>query len=299
MRVLIPIDGGADCREAIRFVNSRKDWLESEKPQIELLYVQRPYIEHPTEEGDFGIQSWYYDDKIKAVFEDMAEDIATLPENVIKTSKIGHPAKVIAEYSREIGADLVIMGARGLSALKNLYLGSVSLGTIARAACPVLVCREHYTPRDENLRIGIAVDGSGFGDLCTKFAIQNKGLFGKNATFEVIYVHASEEVVPREFLDKGVLEVDKLLPKYEKEEFLGAIESPLAQLKAAGLEAKAVELRGSLQTTLTKYADENLNMVVMGSHGKGRISSLVFGSSTRAMVASCRMPIFIVPGEDK
>ena len=47
MRVLIPIDGGADCREAIRFVNSRKDWLESEKPQIELLYVQRPYIEHP------------------------------------------------------------------------------------------------------------------------------------------------------------------------------------------------------------------------------------------------------------
>ena len=80
---------------------------------------------------------------------------------------------------------------------------------------------------------------------------------------------------------------------------MGAIESPLAQLKAAGLEAKAVELRGSLQTTLTKYADENLNMVVMGSHGKGRISSLVFGSSTRAMVASCRMPIFIVPGEDK
>lgn len=132
MRVLIPIDGGADCREAIRFVTSRKSWIENQKPQIELLYVQKPYIEHPMEEGDFDIQSWYYDDKIKAVFEDMAEDIATLPENVIKTSKIGHPAKVIASYAREIGADLIVMGARGLSALKNLYLGSVSLGTIAR-----------------------------------------------------------------------------------------------------------------------------------------------------------------------
>ena len=133
MRVLIPVDGGADCREAIRFVTSRKSWLENQKPQIELLYVQKPYIEHPMEEGDFDIQSWYYDDKIKAVFEDMAEDIATLPENVIKTSKIGHPAKVIASYAREISADLIVMGARGLSALKNLYLGSVSLGTIARA----------------------------------------------------------------------------------------------------------------------------------------------------------------------
>lgn len=297
MRVLIPVDGGADCREAIRFVTSRKSWLEKQKPQIELLYVQKPYIEHPMEEGDFDIQSWYYDDKIKAVFEDMAEDIATLPENVIKTSKIGHPAKVIASYAREISADLIVMGARGLSALKNLYLGSVSLGTIARATCPVLVCREHYTPKDENLRIGIAVDGSGFGDLCTKFAIQNKDLFGTDASFEVIYVHADEETVPSELLDKGVLELDKLLPKYEHKEYTNAVESPLAQLKAAGLKAKPVELRGSLQTTLTHYADENLNMVVMGSHGKGRISSLVFGSSTRAMVASCRMPIFIVPGE--
>ena len=119
MRVLIPVDGGADCREAIRFVTSRKSWLTNQKPQIELLYVQKPYIEHPMEEGDFDIQSWYYDDKIKAVFEDMAEDIATLPENVIKTSKIGHPAKVIASYAREIGADLIVMGARGLSALKG------------------------------------------------------------------------------------------------------------------------------------------------------------------------------------
>ena len=40
MRVLIPIDGGADCREAIRFVTSRKSWLENQKPQIELLYVK-------------------------------------------------------------------------------------------------------------------------------------------------------------------------------------------------------------------------------------------------------------------
>lgn len=299
MRVLIPIDGGADCREAIRFVTSRKNWLETQKPQIELLYVQKTYIEHPTEEGDFDVQTWYYDDKIKKVFDDMAEDIATLPENVIKTSKIGHPAKVIADYAREIGADLIVMGARGLSALKNLYLGSVSLGAIAQASCPVLVCREHYTPRDENLTIGIAVDGSGFGDLCTKFVVENKELFGKNASFEVIYVHADEETVPLELLDKGIKELDKLLPKYEKEEYLAAIESPLAQLKAAGLEAKAVELRGSLQTTLTHYAGENLNMVVMGSHGKGRIGQLVFGSSTRAMVSTCRMPIFIVPGEKK
>ena len=114
---------------------------------------------------------------------------------------------------------------------------------------------------------------------------------------EVIFVHADEETIPPEMLDKGVLEIDKLLPKLEHEEYMTAVESPLAMLRAAGLKAEPVELRGPLQSTLTGYADENLNMVVMGSHGKGALRSLVFGSSTRAMVASCRMPIFIVPGE--
>ena len=113
----------------------------------------------------------------------------------------------------------------------------------------------------------------------------------------MIFVHADEETIPPEMLDKGVLEIDKLLPKLEHEEYMTAVESPLAMLRAAGLKAEPVELRGPLQSTLTGYADENLNMVVMGSHGKGALRSLVFGSATRAMVASCRMPIFIVPGE--
>ena len=159
MRVLVPIDGGADCREAIRFINSRKSWLSA--------------------------------------FDDMAEDIETLPGQVTKISKIGHPAKVIADRAREIGADLIIMGARGLGAVKNLYLGSVSLGTLAKASCPVLICREHYTPKDEGLKIGIAVDGSGFGERCAKFVAQQKELFGSNAQFEVIFVHADEETIPR------------------------------------------------------------------------------------------------------
>lgn len=297
MRVLIPIDGGADCREAIRFVNSRKSWLESQKPTIELLYVQKPFLDHCTEVGDFYAQDWSYEDKIDAVHKDMAEDIETLPGGVIKSSRIGHPAKVIADYAREVGADLIVMGARGLSALKNLYLGSVSLGTIAKASCPVLVCREHYTPRNENLKIAIAVDGSGFGERCAKFVAHNKELFGENASFEVVYVQSSEETIPTELQDKDVLEMNKLLPQYEEKEYQKATASPLAVLSAAGIEAKPVRLYGSLHTTLTNYADEQLDMIVMGSHGKGRVTSLVFGSTTRAMISTCRMPIFVVPGE--
>ncbi len=298
MRILIPIDGGADCREAIRFINTRKSWLESQKPTIEVLYVQRAYRPGFAEGGDFNVQPWSYEKLINAVFDDMKEDLDTLPEGTIKTSKIGNPATVIAEHARETGADLIVMGARGLGAIKALYLGSVSLGTLAKASCPTLICREHYTPRDDNLKIGITVDGSGFGERCAKFVADNKALFGSNASFEVIYVHADEERIPPDLIDKGTVEMDKLFEQYEEQECQRAFGKALPALRSAELQVKTVQLRGPLHTTLTHYAGDNLDMVVMGSHGKGRVSSLVFGSSTRAMVSSCRMPILIVPGEN-
>ena len=298
MRILIPIDGGADCREAIRFINTRKSWLESQKPTIEVLYVQRAYRPGFAEGGDFNVQPWSYEKLINAVFDDMKEDLDTLPEGTIKTSKIGNPATVIAEHARETGADLIVMGARGLGAIKALYLGSVSLGTLAKASCPTLICREHYTPRDDNLKIGITVDGSGFGERCAKFVADNKALFGSNASFEVIYVHADEERIPPDLIDKGTVEMDKLFDQYEEQECQRAFGKALPALRSAELQVKTVQLRGPLHTTLTHYAGDNLDMVVMGSHGKGRVSSLVFGSSTRAMVSSCRMPILIVPGEN-
>ena len=298
MRILIPIDGGADCREAIRFINTRKSWLESQKPTIEVLYVQRAYRPGFAEGGDFNVQPWSYEKLINAVFDDMKEDLDTLPEGTIKTSKIGNPATVIAEHARETGADLIVMGARGLGAIKALYLGSVSLGTLAKASCPTLICREHYTPRDDNLKIGITVDGSGFGERSAKFVADNKALFGSNASFEVIYVHADEERIPPDLIDKGTVEMDKLFEQYEEQECQRAFGKALPALRSAELQVKTVQLRGPLHTTLTHYAGDNLDMVVMGSHGKGRVSSLVFGSSTRAMVSSCRMPILIVPGEN-
>lgn len=298
MRILIPIDGGADCREAIRFINTRKSWLESQKPTIEVLYVQRAYRPGFAEGGDFNVQPWSYEKLINAVFDDMKEDLDTLPEGTIKTSKIGNPATVIAEHARETGADLIVMGARGLGAIKALYLGSVSLGTLAKASCPTLICREHYTPRDDNLKIGITVDGSGFGERCAKFVADNKALFGSNASFEVIYVHADEERIPPDLTDKGTVEMDKLFEQYEEQECQRAFGKALPALRSAELQVKTVQLRGPLHTTLTHYAGDNIDMVVMGSHGKGRVSSLVFGSSTRAMVSSCRMPILIVPGEN-
>lgn len=53
----------------------------------------------------------------------------------------GDPAKVITEEAADLGADLVVMGSRGLSDAKGLLLGSVSHKVMSACASPVLVTR--------------------------------------------------------------------------------------------------------------------------------------------------------------
>ena len=53
----------------------------------------------------------------------------------------GRPAEEIAELAEELGVGLVIIGSRGLNAVKRLVVGSVSEGVASLAPCPVLVVR--------------------------------------------------------------------------------------------------------------------------------------------------------------
>ena len=53
----------------------------------------------------------------------------------------GHPADVIVQEAEDSGADLIVVGTRGLNAAKRLVMGSVSTTVVHHAPCDVLVVR--------------------------------------------------------------------------------------------------------------------------------------------------------------
>jgi nucleotide-binding universal stress UspA family protein len=52
---------------------------------------------------------------------------------------VGMPARDIVDYADVTETDLLVVGARGLGAMKRLLLGSVSEAVLRHATCPVLV----------------------------------------------------------------------------------------------------------------------------------------------------------------
>jgi nucleotide-binding universal stress UspA family protein len=62
--------------------------------------------------------------------------------DVVTHAREGDPAEVIIDVAQEEGADLIIVGARGLSGLERFLLGSVSSKLSHHAPTSVMVVRD-------------------------------------------------------------------------------------------------------------------------------------------------------------
>lgn len=68
-----------------------------------------------------------------------ASDSSGLPEPVRKVTACEPPVKAILDAG--VGAEIIVMGSRGLGGFKELLLGSVAHQVAHHAACPVVVHR--------------------------------------------------------------------------------------------------------------------------------------------------------------
>jgi nucleotide-binding universal stress UspA family protein len=62
------------------------------------------------------------------------------------TQKTGNPGRGICELADSWKADLIVMGRRGLSGVKEAFFGSVSSYVIHRASCSVHIVHKLSTP---------------------------------------------------------------------------------------------------------------------------------------------------------
>jgi nucleotide-binding universal stress UspA family protein len=70
------------------------------------------------------------------------EEFASQGVEVETHAQEGDPAQAIIEVAQEQNADLIVVGARGLTGLQRFLLGSVSSKLAHHAPCTVMIVRE-------------------------------------------------------------------------------------------------------------------------------------------------------------
>lgn len=84
----------------------------------------------------------YFEEEGKKFLDDLAQK--TEQENGIKVEPIvrkGRAAKVILDSAESIEADIIVMGSRGVSGIREFFLGSVSHVVVNQANIPVLIVK--------------------------------------------------------------------------------------------------------------------------------------------------------------
>ena len=76
--------------------------------------------------------------------------------------ELGFPKKAIPEYAKQWGADLVMVGSHGQSALTRFLLGSVAHTVLRTSTCSVEIVRQSPVSslRSHGIKILLATDGS-------------------------------------------------------------------------------------------------------------------------------------------
>jgi len=136
-KILLPIDDSKYADRNLEYTSAIAEKLGAE---VTLLYVvSLPSVLAPEA---------YVDPKpfIEAGEKFLEEVRKKVEQKRVKVStrlevSYGNPAHKIVEYAKENNFDLIAVGARGKSSIRNLLLGSVADSVTRNATCPVLVIR--------------------------------------------------------------------------------------------------------------------------------------------------------------
>jgi len=142
-KVLLAIDGSEEAALAAQAATELSKETGSEVHVTYVLPAPEALIGHHTysaEVRDSVLEQ--AQSEAQTFLEGRAEQLRSEGAKVADTYlRTGEPDKEIVRLSEEIGATLIVMGSRGLGAVRRALMGSVSDSVVRHAHCPVLVMR--------------------------------------------------------------------------------------------------------------------------------------------------------------
>lgn len=205
---------------------------------------------------------------------------------------LGDPAEEVIKQVHSSRYDLIVTGARRDFWLK--WLGSTSRKIVTKSHIPVYIAKNVAIPPSSNKKdVLFAVDES--QNSYNSVAKTIETLNFKNSTIELIYVKQGKEGLPVEILsDKEWLE--RLLAM-EEERAKEIINKFSVFIHEKGLKvSSSLILEGEAATEIMKHAEKTeKDLIVMGSHGRAGVSSLILGSVSKRVIDSTTIPVIIIP----
>ncbi len=297
-RVLCPVDFSDHARHALDYASAVARWYGATisvlyvRPLATPIFAAGPYVgaeafppmsmtEAERHETRKALEAFVADDRAAGVSVD-----ALVIEDLNVTT-------AITDQARALGADLLVMGTHGRSGFQRLLLGSVTERVMRTAECPVLTVPPRAVdsvPRSPVAieRITCGVDFSDASAHALTFAASLAGLC--QATLTVVHVL---ELLP-DTSDLGSFDMSA----YRASRFDDAkarISTLLTPAITASCRTQELLIGGKPGREILRVAaDQQSDVIVLGTHGRAVVERLFFGSAAAHVVRHATCPVITV-----
>jgi nucleotide-binding universal stress UspA family protein len=204
-------------------------------------------------------------------------------------------APALLKHAHAIGANAIVMGRRGMGALRSALLGSVSDQVIRQSNLPVIVVGHELAAEyaaagsQRGLNVLLALDGSAPSLRAADFAAQLARL--GPATLHVVHVQSGLTLAEALFSSK-----ERLLAHWADASGKEALAAPLDLLKQHGIEVQEHSRSSdSPGEAISQLAQElQTDLIVMGTRGLGTAASLLLGSVTQQVLQDGKVAVALV-----
>ena len=277
-KILVAYDGSASARNglavACHLAKEDKSW-------IKVLTVLPDYVGDLELVGVSNIKETIEGPGLKLLEE--ARKIADREDVHILTNMTqGEPYDKIIHVAEDENCDLIVMGRRGTHQLERELVGSVTARVIGYTPKDVLVVPDGTRLTRKNILL--ATDGSSRCETAVDKAIAlAKDQSARLTVVTVVYTNdeymALAPGVVEDLVHKAKDKVAIIKQKGEK----------------SGIEIDAMVKEGEAFEAITSLAqDNNIDLIVMGSHGRRGLGRLLMGSVTERTIGYAPCPVLVV-----
>lgn len=195
----------------------------------------------------------------------------------------GSPYKEVTQFAETEGADLIVIGSRGLSGLERVIIGSTAEKIVRNAPCPVLTVHKHPELPLKIKNILLLTDLSDLSKVAFRPALELAGNLGARLTL----LHIMEPGVPlaredEKALADALVGVMEGLLKNTGEEFRKEME-------------KVVLKAGGAAEGVARFCEENpVDLIVMATHGRTGLRKTLLGSVAEKILRNVEIPVLTV-----
>jgi len=276
--ILCPTDFSPSSENAIRYANKLAQHMSSRILLFHTIYepvgtelvsdTGLPYPE-PRIEADYRRKK---QEKLNYLKKDLEKATIGLPVTYKTRIEYGLFKNTIPQLAKELPADLVVLGYKGVGGLKETYLGSATSDIIKDAPCPVLLIPRQIPFKPlRKIVFATKFQGEPFRDV--QFVLKLAGLFDA----EILFLHVlTKPSVENEVVAEDELErLKKRLP-YPHATFYTEVNPHIEE--------------GISQFCRRHHAD----LLVMGYHPRSFWQDLFSQDYTQEMAYHTYLPLLVI-----